>query len=221
MCTRRRPGFTLVELLVVIAIIGVLIGLLLPAVQNVRAAAARASCANNLKQIALATINFHDSEGAFPPARIAERPADPGPFGSGPLTAPGEHPTWFVRILPYLEQQAAYGLWDLTQTYASNPVEARQYVVKAYLCPARRGPDNAITPPTLGPPIHLPCGCTFAGWPVAGGASADYAGKIGDLSPGSSGLPTDFYWGGYGTGVIISSRSTWVNGSPRGWIDKV
>jgi prepilin-type N-terminal cleavage/methylation domain-containing protein len=111
MCRQQRQGFTLVELLVVIAIIGVLIALLLPAVQKVREAANRVSCTNNLKQLGLALHNFHNDHGWFPAD-------DEGPDPDFP---PG---TVYVSVLPYVEQQNAD---------PQNPTP-----IKLFLCPSRR-----------------------------------------------------------------------------------
>src|SRR5688500_12083443 len=119
----RRGGFTLVELLVVIAIIGILVALLLPAVQAARAAAARSSCSNNLKQLGLALHNFHDVHGRFPAALI-----HPGWHGTatpstrrykGPEVDYTNQPNYliynhpgFVAMLPYLEQTALHAQYD-------------------------------------------------------------------------------------------------------------
>ena len=104
-----RSGFTLIELLVVIAIIGVLIGLLLPAVQKVREAANRIRCANNSKQLGLALHNYDSVQGSLPPAlQVAGSPTNGETDIASAYRSPGFGPNWLVLSLPFIEQSALY-----------------------------------------------------------------------------------------------------------------
>jgi len=214
----RKRGFTLVELLVVIAIIGVLISMLLPAVQQIRESARRTQCMNRLRQIGLATALFHDSYEAFPPARLY-----PKKDAVAPLDAGRNQPSWLVRILPFMDQQAFYNQWDLSESYTDQPEETVSHSLASFVCPSRRSIDNAQAPTqTENVLVTSPCGCGgFIQIEVVGGATGDYAGNHGDLSPGSIGAATDYYYGGNGTGVIISSQAKENLDGTLTWLDKI
>jgi prepilin-type N-terminal cleavage/methylation domain-containing protein/prepilin-type processing-associated H-X9-DG protein len=136
-----RRGFTLVELLVVVAIIAVLFAMLLPAVQRVRDAAARAQCANNLKQIGLALINYDEQYGHLPASNEVEAP--------GPTTQ--IRANWAIRILPFLELQSIYDNYKELKLNTDLANEhARETYVRVYICPAdpmSHEPDKPSTGP--------------------------------------------------------------------------
>jgi prepilin-type N-terminal cleavage/methylation domain-containing protein len=140
----RRSGFTLVELLVVIAIIGILVALLLPAVQAAREAGRRSSCLNNLKQVSLATHNFHDTYKRFPPGCAR----DQIPFGIAGTAGGGWGSSWKVYILPYVEQNAMYSNWVFDGTnngsgygHPTNMAMTNNLVIASYRCPSSVLPD--------------------------------------------------------------------------------
>lgn len=213
----RNRGFTLIELLVVIAIIGILIGMLLPAVQSVRAAARRTQCLNNLRQIAVGCSNFHSTFQAFPPARLGPLEGSTESFTGQPVG----YASWFVRILPYVEQDNLHKEWDLKSEFDSQNTTARSTPVPLYLCPERRDATEAVGEPQE-VTITLPCGCPGGVRIVEGGALGDYAANAGDLSPGAIGAPTDFYQPGQGTGVMFTARTIGsLDTGPLGWADKI
>ena len=177
--SRRARGFTLVELLVVIAIIGVLVALLLPAVQAAREAARRSQCANNLRQVGLATQNFHDSFNALPPLRIA------GAEGWA---------SYWVLIMPYMEQGNLQAQWNLQLKYSVQTAQARQTIMKNCICPSRRSAGGlsvaeawVVTDTSPPPTTSSSTEQRFSAANNPPGAVGDYAACVGDMR----GLPND------------------------------
>jgi prepilin-type N-terminal cleavage/methylation domain-containing protein/prepilin-type processing-associated H-X9-DG protein len=141
-----RPAFTLVELLVVIAIVGVLVALLVPAVQAARESARRSSCSNNLRQIGVALLNYHESNKAFPPSACL-------PYG-----ATADNWSAQARLLPYLEESGLENLIDWGKAYNLQP-QVTRVRVPTYLCPSelrdQERPDGALVHYPLNYGINL------------------------------------------------------------------
>jgi prepilin-type N-terminal cleavage/methylation domain-containing protein len=199
-----RLGFTLVELLVVIAIIGVLVALLLPAVQSAREAARRMQCQNHLKQIGLAVHNFEDTNKSLPHSRMDDRY------------------TWAVEILPFIEQKTLYDQWDLTKRYYLQNATARMTTVPAYFCPSRRSHklgQNGSVSTTTGTPANDVDVQDNTTNPMVPGALSDYAACVGSTG-------RDYWWDGVGSSggdnTLLKCRgafrmmNNWVVGAPSG-----
>ena len=184
----RRPAFTLVELLVVIAIIAVLLGLLIPAVQRIRESANRTSCANNLKQLALAAHHFHDARRAFPPGYFR----GPGPLKEAKVM------TLYIALLPYIEQDSLNRRWDYVR-YGNNlgpfPTALAAQVIPVGICPSDALPHPAVDQSDMGPsPRHWGlvsyggnAGIRATGWETKDGIFFEASAvRLADVTDGTS-----------------------------------
>lgn len=209
---RHTAGFTLIELLVVIAIIGILIALLLPAVQKVRAAASRTECANKLKQIGIAIHSFHDTRRRFPPGCAG----DQAPFGKG-QTGSNYGSSWMLFIMPYIELDAIYSKWDFSggsgYNNNANLLVIKDYPIKAYKCPS-------CTLQMYGPYDKSVSGAAGSG-SSSGMMNADYtaiAGAINGVITGwtETRIKTDTYGQTSGGGVLTGNSKTLMDGITDG-----
>jgi prepilin-type N-terminal cleavage/methylation domain-containing protein len=212
----RREAFTLIELLVVIAIIGILMALLLPAIQKVREAANRMLCGSNLKQLGIACHNYHNDYNVLPPSRVAN-----------------DYLTWAALLLPYIEQDNLYKQFNINLPYARQLPAALGNNLKAYFCPSHPPPGRlSVDVPPGGLADYAACAgngnengvnatgaFVLARSTVAGGVLTSWKGSVslGAISDGTSNTfligerivrYTTFNAGGRGT---AEDRSVFAN----------
>lgn len=149
MKSSSRRAFTLVELLVVIAIIGILIALLLPAVQAAREAARRVSCTNNLAQFAFALQNYESTHGVYPPGTLDKK----GPIAHQPQ---GYHHNWLTHLLPFIEERNAYNHIDFSVgVYDEKNAPVRKTRMRLFVCPSNAAPPDLMLSNYAGLHHHL------------------------------------------------------------------
>ncbi len=186
----RRGGFTLIELLVVISIMGLLMGMLLPAVQQSREAARRVSCQNNLKQMGLAFLNHHDQQGFFPTGGH-EFDKAPTYLNGAPAVGAEQQASWAFQILPYLE---GGNIWT-----GGNALDDRVRKLTAigttstvFFCPTRRSPQTVAYPDAYSPPLtgsavtHALCDYAASNREGTGVVRQFQPNRMADLTDGTS-----------------------------------
>ena len=234
-----KKAFTLIELLVVIAIIAVLIGLLLPAVQKVRDAAARLQCTNNLKQIGLAMMNYESTYNRFPAGYLDNMTTNPVNTAAIGNPAPIIGWGWGALILPYLEQETLYKSININ-SIAMNDTSAaavafRKTVIKGFLCPSDDTGLNTFTISGTGGNFEL-AKCSYAG--VNGqGELADFDCAVGSgmflrgrgvsIAEVTDGLSNTLFVGERSSksaiqplGVTLPGVCTWVGALPGGLLNE-